>query len=532
LQNVLREHPVSEKHHLGKYRLLAELGHGGMADVFLAMIEGPIGLGFAKLAVVKRLRANLAEDPEFVTMLIDEARITARLNHPNVVQMLEVGEEGEEYFLAMEYLDGQPLHRLERRAVRGGAPLSRAIQISVLVDVLSGLHHAHELVDYDGTRLDIIHRDVTPHNIFVTYDGQVKVMDFGIAKAAGRAQETKHGIVKGKTRFMSPEQAMGIGVDRRADLFAVGLLLWQAATGKRFWGELDDLAIIEALVAGRYEASPRQAQPDVPLELDRICRRALARNVDDRYSTALEMQQDLEAFLGSETLSAKRELVAIINEHFTKERKQLRAIVEAASKESLSTPSLARLTPRSMMSSNSSASNSFPGLARSVPPGSSGVTPRTDIQIVTIVPPPPAVPASSIPPAVARASPTPRSMFASALAASFAALLAVTLVATFKQEHAGVRAPAAVVATDFIRLSEVTRSRAQTAPPEEALPPQQNRPNHFFVPPAVSPTPSVAWTPPPPPPVASTPTASSNHRAPAMRRFNLDTQDPWTAPDK
>src|SRR5687767_15210221 len=128
-----------------------------MADVFLAMVEGPAGSGFAKLAVVKRLRANLVDDPEFVTMLVDEARITARLNHPNVVQMLEVGVENEEYFLAMEYLDGQPLHRIERRATRAGAELTRDMHIAVLCDTLAGLHHAHELNDYDGKPLNVVH---------------------------------------------------------------------------------------------------------------------------------------------------------------------------------------------------------------------------------------------------------------------------------------------------------------------------------------------------------------------------------------
>src|SRR5450432_1495059 len=200
----------------GKYRLIAELGQGGMADVFLAMVAGPAGSGFSKLTVVKRLRQNLVEDPEFVAMLVDEARIAARLNHPNVVQTNEVGEVDNQFFIAMEYLDGQPLHRIQQRAMRarkkakeGGSgehtlasaaedPFPKQLEYWVILNVLEGLHHAHELADYDGTPLQIVHRDVTPHNVFVTYEGQVKVVDFGIAKSVGRAAETQHGTVKGK----------------------------------------------------------------------------------------------------------------------------------------------------------------------------------------------------------------------------------------------------------------------------------------------------------------------------------------------
>ena len=207
-----------------------------MADVFLAVQSGPTGSGFQKLMVVKRLRQNLADEPEFVAMLVDEARIAARLNHPNVVQTNEVGELNGQYFIAMEYLDGQPLHRIQHRNAQrqkdgATAPFSKDLQYVVLLDVLAGLHHAHELLDYDGTPLQIVHRDMTPHNIFVTYEGQVKVVDFGIARAVGRSAETRQGIIKGKVRYMAPEQAIGHNVDRRADVFAIGIILWEVASG-------------------------------------------------------------------------------------------------------------------------------------------------------------------------------------------------------------------------------------------------------------------------------------------------------------
>ncbi len=324
---------MADATHVGGYRLIARLGQGGTADVFLAFAEGPRGSGFAKLAVVKRLRQNLAEDPEFVSMLMDEGRVTARLSHPNVVQLFEVGRDGEDYFLAMEHLDGQPLHHIERRAAKTGRELPRELYYAVISDVLAGLHHAHELADFDGTPLGIVHRDVTPHNIFVTYAGQVKVVDFGIAKAVGRLTETRQGIVKGKVRYMSPEQAAGGTLDRRTDIFAAGVLLYKAASGQKFWATRDEFEIPQALVDGDYDPSPRAVNPDVPEAIDAICRKALAFRPEDRYATAADMQADIERFLGSRSASTHRELGTILQELFEKERANLRAVLESSARE-------------------------------------------------------------------------------------------------------------------------------------------------------------------------------------------------------
>ncbi len=319
----------------GKYKLIAELGHGGMADVFLAVQAGPAGSGFRKLTVVKRLRQNLAEEPEFVAMLVDEARIAARLNHPNVVQTNEVGQLNGQYFIAMEYLDGQPLHRIQHRSSQrlkdgGESPFPRELQYIVMMDVLGGLHHAHELVDYDGTPLQIVHRDMTPHNIFVTYEGQVKVVDFGIAKAAGRSSETRQGVIKGKVRYMAPEQAVGHNVDRRVDLFAVGIMLWEIATGRRMWRDMDDLQIVQALVSGDVPRSPKAVNPEVPDAIDRICTKVLAQNVDERYATAEDFRSDLEEYLTESGILAqgRRKMSAALNELFKDKRQELRSIIE------------------------------------------------------------------------------------------------------------------------------------------------------------------------------------------------------------
>lgn len=321
---------VSETQLCGAYRLIAQLGSGAMADVFLGIQDGPKGTGAAKLAVVKKLRGHLAEDPDFVAMLMDEARICARLSHPNVVHVFEAVEDEAGCFLAMEHLDGQPLHKIEPRARKAGETVPRTLHYAILADVLAGLHHAHELRDYDGEALDIVHRDVTPHNIFVTHDGAVKLMDFGVAKAARRVIETRHGLMKGKVRYMSPEQARSEPVDRRTDIFAAGVILWNAATGARFWADAEDVTVLAALARGDYEASPRAFDPAVPEEIDRICRRALAFRKEDRYATADEMRADLERAMEMPAALLHGDLACLMQRLFARERKKLNSLLKSA----------------------------------------------------------------------------------------------------------------------------------------------------------------------------------------------------------
>jgi serine/threonine protein kinase len=318
----------------GNYDLILLLGHGGMADVFLASYSGQVAEGFNKLTVLKRLRENFAEDPDFIEMLVDEARLAARLNHPNVVQTNEIGLVGKQYFISMEYLDGQPLHRIILRAKAaagtGGPPVPENIALTLLCDVLAGLHHAHELTDYDGSPLNIVHRDVSPQNVFVTYAGQVKLVDFGIAKAAGRSAETREGVVKGKIAYMAPEQPIGALIDRRADLFAVGIVLWELLTGTRMWKGLDDVTMFHRLIAKDIQRSPKALNPNVPDEVDRICQRALAPNPDERYPTAAEFQTDLERYLRSQNAYASaRELGDFVSQLFADKRAETRSVIEA-----------------------------------------------------------------------------------------------------------------------------------------------------------------------------------------------------------
>jgi serine/threonine protein kinase len=310
---------------LGRYRLIAELAHGGMGDVYLGAAQGPAG--FSKLMVIKVLRAALADDEQFLTMFLEEARLAARLNHPNVVQTVEVGVEGRHHFLAMEYLEGQSLQRLRQRVAKEH-PFPLGPHLRILVEALNGLHYAHELVDIDGHALNIVHRDATPHNLFVTYDGQVKLVDFGIAKAMDSSLETRTGELKGKIGYMPPEQASSERVDRRADVFAMGVMVWEAAVGRRLWKGLNEVAIMHELVMGKIP-SPREIDPRVPIELEEICQRALARRPEDRYPTAADFAADLERFLvtiGDRTTT--RDIARIVSDAFDSDRRELREIID------------------------------------------------------------------------------------------------------------------------------------------------------------------------------------------------------------
>jgi serine/threonine-protein kinase len=309
----------------GKYRPIAVLGRGGMATVYLAAASGPGG--FTKLVVVKELRHELSEDPDFMQMFLDEARLAARLHHPNVVQTYEVTGDASRHAIVMEYLDGQPLSRLRSKFVELG-PDGVAYHLRILCDTLAGLQYAHDLADFDGTPLNVVHRDVSPHNIFVTYTGETKVVDFGIAKAADSSSQTRVGTIKGKISYMAPEQATSQPVDRRADVFAVGVMLWEAIAGRRMWKGLEEVGVMSRLMTGDI---PRlsSVKPDVPVALDAICARALAWKAADRYATADEMRRDLEQYLS--TLPARpgaREVGELLSRMFEEDRAKIRTIVE------------------------------------------------------------------------------------------------------------------------------------------------------------------------------------------------------------
>jgi ABC-type branched-subunit amino acid transport system substrate-binding protein len=295
-----------------------------MSEVHLTLVQGGLG-GFQKLVAVKLLRRDLAEDDGFRRMFLEEARLTARLNHPNVVQINDVGEDGGRYYIAMEYLEGQTFERV-RRARNASKLFPVNMQIGMLSDVLAGLHHAHELVDYDGASLAIVHRDVTPSNVFITYDGQVKLVDFGIAKVLDSVNHTKVGVMKGKVRYMAPEQIAGGAIDRRADLFSVGVMLWEVLNGGPIWHGRSENEILRRVSSGELPPLSREAPP----ALLRICTKAMAHRPDDRYPTAEALRADLEGYLaGHITPTRERGIGAAVSELFRDERAQIRQVIEA-----------------------------------------------------------------------------------------------------------------------------------------------------------------------------------------------------------
>jgi eukaryotic-like serine/threonine-protein kinase len=315
-----------------RYRRIAELGRGGMASVFLASLGGPGD--FTKLVVVKEMRKDLAESPEFVRMFLEEARVAARLNHPNVVHTFEVVDEPELSGIVMEFLDGQPLHRV-RAAMRG--ELLLPLQIHVISQALAGLDYVHEVADYDGAPLSLVHRDVSPQNIFVTYNGDVKVLDFGIAKANDSSLVTQTGTLKGKVAYMAPEQLRGEPTDRRADIYAMGVVLWEAATGKRMWAGQPEAAVFAQVLAGKV-ARPSEVAP-VARELDRICMRALAFDPADRYADAGEFIRDLDSYARTTLEPAgRRELSAVMTGLFAEARERVRRQIEHAMRARAETP--------------------------------------------------------------------------------------------------------------------------------------------------------------------------------------------------
>jgi serine/threonine-protein kinase len=294
---------------LGRYLVVDEIGRGGMASVHLARVDGPGG--FRRWAAVKRIHPHLVDNDRMVDLFLDEARTAAGIHHANVAQVLELGRDDDGYWLAMEYLHGEPLHEVIRRADRSRVRVGPALAARICADAALGLHAAHELVRRDGTPLGLVHRDVTPHNLFVTYDGHVKVVDFGIVKSADRlAADTSAGVLVGKLAYMSPEQANREPVDRRTDVFALGVVLWEMTTGRRLFRADSDLETLSQVMDCKVPR-PSAIVPSYPPELEACVMGALARNRWDRWPTARDFARALERYLvhqgglvGVEELSA------------------------------------------------------------------------------------------------------------------------------------------------------------------------------------------------------------------------------------
>ncbi len=279
----------SSRRVLGRYALFDEIAAGGMATVHIGRLLGPVG--FARIVAIKCLHPHFAKDPEFVSMFVDEARLAARISHPNVVATMDIVNESGELFLVMEYVAGDSLAHLLRAAPDGQVPPPLAI--GIVMGALHGLHAAHEATSERGTPLAIVHRDVSPQNIQVGTDGVARVLDFGIAKAASRLQTTREGQLKGKLGYMAPEQLDGDEVDRRTDVYAAGVVLWEALTGKRLFSGKDGAPILNS--SQRIEIGPVSAvAAGIPGSVDAILKKALAFRREDRFASAKEMAIALE----------------------------------------------------------------------------------------------------------------------------------------------------------------------------------------------------------------------------------------------
>ena len=281
--------------HLGKYQLVRKLAAGGMAEVFLAKAAGP--MGFEKTLVLKRILPNLAADPQFVQMFLAEAKLAASLNHPNIAQIFDFGQAEGAYFIAMEHVDGPNLRSVSRRSTERSIPLPVSLCAKIVSYACEALAYAHEFIDpRTATHLSVIHRDVSPENILLSRNGAVKVVDFGIAKAAGQAQPSKSGILRGKLSYMPPEQIQGKEVDHRADIFALGVVFYELMTGCKPFDARTDVTILQAIL---YEQMiPAVARrPDIPEPIARILQRALAKDPDARYPNCRHFQAELERFI-------------------------------------------------------------------------------------------------------------------------------------------------------------------------------------------------------------------------------------------
>ncbi len=300
----------------GKYFLVDKIATGGMAEIFKAKTFSHGG--FEHLLVIKRILPNISENADFVDMFIDEAKVSVALQHPNVVRIYDFGKITANYYIAMECVDGKDVRNCLRKLARRRAWMPPQFCAYIAYEVCKGLEYAHNKTDPHGRPYGVVHRDISPSNVLVAYDGHVKVADFGIAKAQSNAYQTRDGMLKGKFEYMSPEQAQGKEIDLRSDLFSLGIILYETMTGRRLFKTDSEIATLK-MIRDLEIVPPRAQKPDLPEELERICMRALSKDPDVRYATAQHMADDLRAFLGADSDAMRNELQAFMQDLFAEE---------------------------------------------------------------------------------------------------------------------------------------------------------------------------------------------------------------------
>jgi serine/threonine-protein kinase len=314
----------------GKYVLLDRIAVGGMAEIFLARQEGLEG--FEKTIVIKRIRPHLSSQKAFVKMFLNEAKLAAQLNHPNIVQIYDLGKIADSYFIAMEYIFGRDMRRIIPKAEGMDIAFPLVYAVKIASSVCEGLYYAHQKSDLYGNPLNIVHRDVTPENIFVSFDGTVKILDFGIAKAANQIEQTRAGEIKGKLSYMSPEQCMGKVLDQRSDLFSLGVVLYEWITGYKLFTGDSEVAILKTITEGKIYP-PSYFKPDLPEAVERILMKALEKDREKRYPSAWDLQYDLDRFLATHEFTPSNIHLAnflkqLFSDELEEERRRLLARAE------------------------------------------------------------------------------------------------------------------------------------------------------------------------------------------------------------
>ncbi|WXH31127.1 Serine/threonine-protein kinase PknD [Myxococcus stipitatus] len=371
----------------GRYELLRKIAIGGMGAVYLARQKGPVG--FQKQLVVKRLLPHLSEDDEFIEMFLDEGRIAAHLNHPNIAQIYDLGDVDGQYFIAMEYVHGEAVGPLGLRAQQRKLTIPLALKCRIIADAAAGLDAAHNARSPSGRKLALIHRDVSPQNVLVGYNGGVKLIDFGVAKASGKFSQTVVGTIKGKHAYMSPEQARGEPLDHRSDIFGLGTVFYELLTHQRLFKRDTEIATLKAVVGAKL-IPPSELSPDIPKELDAIVLKALARKRDERFSSAGEVQLALDEFLVQHKLHATpAHLAAFMQDMYSVELEEERLAAE---------PTVIHYDPRIAARQQAAAAAAAAGdtgshAARPAPRTASGA--------------PPAAPSSKGPPGASASSTAP-----------------------------------------------------------------------------------------------------------------------------
>ncbi|QRO00788.1 serine/threonine protein kinase [Archangium violaceum] len=374
--NALSPAP-GEEGRFGKYRIIQQLASGGMAHIFLASIDGPDG--FSKSCVIKRILPEYASLEAFSRMFADEAKVAALLTHPNIVQIFDFGKIDGQYYLAMEWIQGASLDRVLRHAWNASFTLGVRVAVDVGIAISSALAYAHSKTLPDGTPLRLVHRDITPGNVLVSRDGIIKLADFGIVKSTVNLERTVAGVVKGKYAYMSPEQISNRELDHRSDLFSLGIVLYEAATGSRLFKR----DTIEATILATSHAEvppPSQVTPGFPPALERILLRLLAKEPQARYQSAHEVHEDLEKFRASQQwTSGGRELAALMATLFPPDK---------AGRHSTAVPIIGSLPGSNGLSSGAGTGRTSGGSPGSRPPAprdleDEGTSPATSIEGAT-----------------------------------------------------------------------------------------------------------------------------------------------------